>query len=264
MTENPRILLDQVRGVTVWHTPSHTLDLPADAVHVWQVDLRVSSDRVQRLAATLAPDEQARAARFRFPEHRERFIVAHGALRDILSRYLDLPADHLTFSTTPHGKPALTVPDHAWLQFNLSHSSDLALIAVIRNHPIGIDVEYINPPDNFPRLIEQYFSENENAAFLALPESKRAAAFFAGWTRKEAYVKALGTGVSLPLDHFDVTMDPDAPARILADRRYPHHVETWSLLTFTPAPPYIAALATEIPHPTLTFYQYHHTLNPNP
>jgi 4'-phosphopantetheinyl transferase len=237
----------------MWHIPPHPLDLPTDAVHVWWVDLRVSSDCTTRFIATLSADERARADRYRFPEHRERFIAAHGALRDILSRYLNLPASQLAFSITPHGKPALADLDQAWLQFNLSHSGDLALVAVARDHPVGIDVEQMIPPEDFPRLVEQFFSANENAAFRALPESKRAAAFFAGWTQKEAYVKALGTGVSLPLDHFDVTLDPDAPARLLADRRHPNHVATWSLHTFTPAPAYLASLAIETPHPTLTF-----------
>ncbi|MEJ5312274.1 MAG: 4'-phosphopantetheinyl transferase superfamily protein [Anaerolineae bacterium] len=227
--------------------------LAHDAVHVWQTSLHTSAACRDRFYATLAPDERARAERFRFPEHRARFIAAHGALRDILSRYLNLPADQLAFSTNPHGKPALADPDHVWLQFNLSHSGDLALIAVARAHPVGIDVEQMIPPDDFPRLVEQFFSANENAAFRALPASRRAAAFFAGWTRKEAYVKALGTGVSLPLDRFDVTMDPDAPARLLADRRHPHNVGTWSLHTFTPAQNYIATLAIATPHPTLTF-----------
>ena len=235
--------------------------LAYNAVHVWQTSLHISAARRDQFYTTLTPDERARADRFRFPEHRERFIAAHGALRDILSRYLDLYADQFTFSTTPHGKPALAAPEHAWLQFNLSHSGDLALIAVTRDRPVGIDVEQMIPPDNFPRLVEQFFSPNENAAFHALPESKRAAAFFAGWTRKEAYVKALGTGVSLPLDQFDVTMDPDAPARLLADRRHPHHVATWSLHTFTPAPAYLASLAIATPHPILTFYPYHPTTN---
>jgi 4'-phosphopantetheinyl transferase len=235
-----------------------------NAVHVWQTSLHISDAQRDRFYATLSPDERARAARFRFPEHRERFITAHGALRDILSRYLDLPPAELAFTIEPHGKPALADPAHAWLQFNLSHSGDLALIAVARDRPVGVDVEQMIPPDNFPRLVEQFFSANENAAFRALPESKRAAAFFAGWTRKEAYVKALGTGVSLPLDHFDVTMDPDAPARLLADRSpelaegrsHSHHVENWALHTFTPAPTYVATLAVPTPSPTLTFYQW--------
>ncbi|HOU15897.1 MAG TPA: 4'-phosphopantetheinyl transferase superfamily protein [Anaerolineae bacterium] len=232
-------------------------NLPDNAVHVWQVSLNVATSTFDRLYATLAPDEIARAERFRFSEHRARFVVAHGALRDILSRYLDIPAEQLSFAINPYGKPAFAAPEYAWLQFNLSHSGDLILIAVSRDRPIGIDVEHIIPPDDFPRLVEQFFSPNENAAFRALPESKRAAAFFAGWTRKEAYVKALGIGVSLPLDQFDVTMDPDAPVRLLADRRHRLNVETWTLRTFTPAPGYIAALAVETLHPILTFYQYH-------
>ena len=244
--------------VSAWlRIPPHPLTLAADTVHVWQVDFRVAVECISRLETTLSPDEIARAARYRFAEHRKRFIVTHGVLRDILSRYLEVPAAQLTFSTNPHGKPALSAPENTWLQFNLSHSGDLILFAVTRDHSVGIDGEHISPPDNFPRLVEQFFSKNENAAFLTLPESKRAAAFFAGWTRKEAYVKALGTGVSLPLDHFDVTMDPDAPARLLADRRHPRHVKTWSLLTFTPAHAYIAALAIESLHPTVIFYQWH-------
>lgn len=243
-------------NLTMWQTPPHTLALAADAVHVWRVDLRVSPECVQRLAATLSADERARAERFRFPEHRERFIVAHGVLRDILSRYLDMPADQLVFATNPYGKPALAASEHAWLQFNLSHSGAMVLFAVTRDRPVGIDVEQIIPPDNFPRLVEQFFSANENAAFRALPEGQRAAAFFAGWTRKEAYVKALGMGVSLPLDQFDVTMNPDEPARLLADRRYPHHVGAWSLLSFDPAPGYTAALAVEIPSDHVALWQW--------
>jgi 4'-phosphopantetheinyl transferase len=242
-------------------TSAQHVTLATDAVHVWQVDLRVVGQYIPRLETALSPDEVARAARFRFPEHRKRLIVTHGVLRDILSRYLDVPTAQLTFSTNPYGKPVLSAPENTWLQFNLSHSGDLVLFAVTRDHPIGIDVEHIAPPDNFAQLVEQFFSENENAAFLALPESKRAVAFFAGWTRKEAYVKALGTGVSLPLDHFDVTMDPDAPARLLADRHHPHHIETWTLLSFAPAPTYIAALAIPILRPTLTLYQW---IFPNP
>lgn len=236
-------------------TPQRSSTLVNDAIHVWWATLRVSELCFNRLRASLMPDEIARAGRFRFPEHRARFVVAHGALRDILSRYLGVPAAQLAFSTNPYGKPALAVPEHAWLQFNLSHSGDMVLFAVTRDRPIGIDVEQIIPPDNFPRLVEQFFSENEYRAFCALPEGKRAAAFFAGWTRKEAYVKALGVGVTLPLNQFDITMDPDEPARLLADRRYPHHVEAWSLLSFTPAPGYIAALAVEGSCEHVTFLQ---------
>jgi len=231
------------------------------------MDLPVAPTYLRHLEATLSAGERARADRFRLPEHRERFVVAHGGLRDILSRYLDIPADQLTFVTNDYGKPALAAPDHTRLQFNLSHSGALILLAVTCDRPVGIDVEQIIPPDNFSRLVEQFFSTNENAAFRALPESKRAAAFFAGWTRKEAYVKALGMGVSLPLDQFDVTMDPDAPPHLLADRRHPHHPETWTLLSFVPASGYIAALAVEIPHPTIAFYHWRpdpQRLIPNP
>ncbi len=233
------------------------LTLTKNAVHVWQASLNVAGLPFDRLYATLSPDEVARAGRFRFSEHRDRFIVAHGALRDILSRYLEVPADQLVFSTNDYGKPALATPEYAWLQFNLSHSGDVILFAVARDRPVGIDIERKIPPDNFPWLVAQFFSANENAAFCALPESQREAAFFAGWTRKEAYVKALGEGVTLPLNQFDVTMGPDGPARLLADRRYPHNPACWSLLNLDLGPDCAAALAVQGSLPTITFLQWH-------
>ena len=245
-------------------TPAQRIILAADAVHVWRMGLRVTADCRERLATTLSAIERARAARFRFPEHRERFIVAHGALRDILSRYLNVSASELAFAANTHGKPALAPPEHAWLQFNLTHSGDLALVAVTRGRPIGIDVEHKIPPDDPARLVEQFFSENENAAFNALPESQREAAFFTGWTRKEAYIKALGEGLSTPLDQFDVSLAPDQPARLLADRLHPDHPAHWSLLDLNPDaidPDYAAALAITGPLPTLTLY---HWLPSNP
>ena len=240
----------------MWQSPTDALNLPGDAIHVWRADLRVSPACLRHLEATLSPDEVARAARFRFPKHRERFTVARGVLRDVLSRYLDVLPAQLAFSTNPHGKPALASLDHAWLQFNLSHSGDLALVAVARDRPIGVDVERIAPPDKFPRLVEQFFSANENAAFRSLPEGKRAAAFFAGWTRKEAYIKALGVGASLPLDQFDVAMDPDAPARLLADRLQPGNVARWSLRDLDAGPDHAAALAIYTPPGPVICWQW--------
>ncbi|MBN2390524.1 MAG: 4'-phosphopantetheinyl transferase superfamily protein [Anaerolineae bacterium] len=238
-------------------TPAQHLTLAVDAVHVWRVDLRVTADCVERLATTLSSTERARAARFRFPEHRERFIVAHGALRDILGRYLNVSASELVFEANAHGKPAL--PEHAWLQFNLTHSGDMALVAVTRDRPVGIDVEHKIPPDDPARLVAQFFSENENATFSALPESQREAAFFTGWTRKEAYIKALGEGLSTPLDQFDVSLAPDQPARLLANRLHPGHPAHWSLLDLDPdaiGPDYAAALAIAGSRPTLTLYHW--------
>ncbi len=238
----------------MWQTSPDVLDLAGDAIHVWRAGLRVSVACFQRLEATLSPDERARAARFRFVEPRERFVVARGALRFILSRYLDLSAGELRFAYNAYGKPSL--PDHGWLHFNLSHSGDLVLFAVTRRRPIGIDLERTAPPDTMARLVEQFFSETENTAFLALPEGKRAAAFFAGWTRKEAYIKALGVGGSLPLDQFDVTLSPDEPARLLADRASPGNAARWSLHNLDPGPGYAAALAVQNPLGPVTCYQW--------
>lgn len=240
----------------MWQPPPASLALAADVVHIWRVDLRVSEACFQRLAATLSPAERARAARLRFDAPRRQFTVARGALRDILGRYLDVRPARIALTANPHGKPALAAPDCAWLHFNLAHSGDLALVALTRGRPLGIDVERVAPPDNLPRLVAQFFSPNENAAFRALPESKRVAAFFAGWTRKEAYIKALGVGGALPLDQFDVTLSPDEPARLLADRRHPANIARWSLRDLDPGPNYAAALALRTPPVPLLLYRW--------
>lgn len=238
----------------MWHNASASFALAGETIHVWRASFRACADCLHYLEATLSPGERARAARFRFDGPRERFIAARGVLRDVLARYVDQPAGALRFETNDYGKPSL--PSYEWLHFNLSHSGDIVLIAVTRGRAIGIDVERIAPPETMVRLVEQFFSADENAAFHGLPESKRAAAFFAGWTRKEAYIKALGVGGSLPLNQFDVTLDSNAPARLLADRANPGNVDRWSLLDLDAGPGYAAALAAENPLGPVECYEW--------
>jgi 4'-phosphopantetheinyl transferase len=214
--------------------------LSGDEVHVLSVDLDADPEPFMEL---LSEDERKRAARFHFDIHRRRYVVSHGALRRILAEELGADPAGLAFNEGERGKPAL--PAHAELQFNLSHSASCALVALTRAAPVGVDVEQRRPIEHAVTIARRYFSPAEIVAFDALPEPERIAAFYRCWTRKEAYLKATGEGLALPLVGFDVTLAPDEPARFLRvdDRQEP---ETgWLLFDLALPGDYAAALALE-------------------
>jgi 4'-phosphopantetheinyl transferase len=181
-------------------------------IHIWSVDLDREHDRVLRLNEVLTESERHRAAKFVNPLHRDRWTVARGSLRQILSQYLDLTPEQIVFNYGAQGKPA--IEGHP-LQFNLSHSHDRAVCAISAKDPVGIDLEYLHPIDA-AGLVDRFFSVGERAIFHSLPESKHQSAFFHAWTQKEAYLKALGTGLTTPLDQIEVSIDPDTPAQIIS------------------------------------------------
>lgn len=222
-----------------WTTPSAHPVLSGNEVHVWRASL---DQPTTDYAALLSADEQAKAQRFRFEQEQRRFIVGRGTLRIILGRYLNLLPEKLQFKYRAHGKPVLTAES---LCFNLSHSEDLALYAVTHNREVGIDLEHIRPIPDVGKLAEQFFSTAERAELDALPLSKKLASFFSGWTRKEAYLKARGDGMTYPLDQFSVSMDCEQPARLLEVKDDPGELSRWSLHTLTPAPGYVGSLAVE-------------------
>lgn len=227
-----------------WKPAPAPLVLERDEVHVWRVALEAPPERVQALLATLNDHERERAGRFYAQRHRERFIVARGALRAILARYLRLDPRALRFQYGPHGKPALALDGACSdVRFNLTHSHELALCAVARGRELGIDVEQIRPERAASGVAERFFSPREVAALHALPDALWTAAFFACWTRKEAYIKARSAGFGLPLDQFDVSVAPHEPAALLATRHDPPDVARWSLLDLEPGPSYAGALA---------------------
>lgn len=229
-----------------WLPPPANLAWSRAEVHVWRAALDLTAARVQSLHLLLAADERARAARFSFPQDRARFVVARAVLRVILSRYLDRAPGQLRFGYSAYGKPALiTTPGEAALSFNLSHSAELALYAVTWGRAIGVDVESIRPNLDHEQMAERFFSARERALLRRLPAELKRAAFFTCWTRKEAYLKASGEGLSLALDQFDVSVDPGEPARLLDSRRDPHAAARWSLQDLVPGAHYAAALAVE-------------------
>lgn len=229
-----------------WDPEPALPSLGDDAVHVWRVWLDQPDPVVAGLSDTLSPDERRRAHRFRFARHGRHYIVGRGVLRAVLGHYLALPPGELGFTYGPAGKPALdALNDGGELQFNLSHSNELALYAVTRQRRIGIDVEYMRPLNDLLALAEGTFSAHEYAALSALSGAQQLPAFFNCWTRKEAYVKAMGDGLSQPLDAFDVSVVPGEPARLLRIADDPAAGARWTLRTFAPAPSYVAALAVE-------------------
>ena len=229
-----------------WDNPPKKLILPSNAVHVWRASLDVSASELRILEHTLAADERARAERFYFQKHREHFIAGRGLLRDILSRYLYTEPDQLRFSYNAYGKPALTEDTSAEaLCFNLSHSNGIALYALTRGREIGVDIEYFRPDVEAAKLAERFFSPREAAVLRALPEHLRKEGFFNCWTRKEAYIKAEGEGMAIPLSTFDVSLTPGEPAALLRTERQPQGPPCWSLQALNPEHGYAAALAVK-------------------
>lgn len=229
-----------------WDSPPKTLVLPNNEVHVWRASLHVSGPYLRTLEDTLAADEHARAERFYFQMHREHFIAGRGLLRNILSRYLDREPSQLRFCYNSYGKPALTEEAGTeGLCFNLSHSHGIALYAITCGREIGVDIEYFRPDVETEKLAERFFSPREAAVLRALPKHLRKEGFFNCWTRKEAYIKAEGQGMSIPLSTFDVSLTPGEPAALLRTESHPQETSRWSLKALSPATGCAAALAVK-------------------
>lgn len=215
-------------------------------IHVWAVPLDPALAIVERLATSLAADEWERARRFRFDRHRRRYQVGRGVLRELLGAYLGMPAPEVVFSYGPRGKPFLGGPAAAGgLSFNLSNSHELALIGLLRGPEIGVDVELLKPMPDLEQIAERFFSASERAALRGLPAGQKREGFFNCWTRKEAYLKAVGEGLAAPLDSFDVTLIPGEPPRMLTLKGDAERASRWSYRCFRPASDYIGALAIE-------------------
>lgn len=228
----------------VWTLPPAHLVLTDAAVHVWRASLNLSEFQLQNFWPTLTEDEQARAKRFHFPKDQNHYIAGRGMLRAILSRYLDRPPTQFRFDYSQYGKPTLTeVAGGEALRFNVSHSHGLALYAVTRNRDIGIDLELMRADFAGEEIAERFFSRPEFEKLRALPESAKCAAFFNCWTRKEAYIKARGEGLSMPLDQFDVSLSPGEPAQLLSVRGAdPDEALGWRMKALEVDPNYAAAL----------------------
>jgi len=219
--------------------------LPDDEVHVWQVDLVAWDKEAGSLLEFLDAAERERAARFKFAEHRNQFVISRALLRQALGRYLRIDARDLRFRTTANGKPELAADSD--LQFNLSHTQGVTVFAVARRRHVGVDVERIRPETNALELAERFFSPQEVQWLRAQPASQHVPSFFSCWTAKEAYIKAHGEGLSMQLSSFGVLPVPGASGSRLQLSVYadPEKARRWSMWRLELGPDLRAALAVE-------------------
>ncbi len=211
-------------------------------VHVWRIGLEQPEEVVRELRNQLSDDECRRADRFYAETHRARFVVGRASMRTVLGRYLGEEPARLNFPTNPQGKPGL---EGTRLEFNLSHSANLAVLAVTLERRVGIDVEQLRPMPEEDRIAARFFSAPECEAFLKLPAARRNAAFFSIWTRKEAYIKAIGLGLAMPLDRFDVPAHDEFLNELVPVLSRSDEPGSWMLRDFSAGEGYLGAIVAE-------------------
>jgi 4'-phosphopantetheinyl transferase len=231
-------------GIT-WLDPPPDLAqaLARGEVHVWRVSLNQDGAALAVLAELLLHDERLRASRFHFRRDKDRFIAARGALRNILSRTAGLTPESIHFLYNSYGKPSLAGQVAEGLRFSVSHSHDVALIAVAQGREVGIDIEFVREDINANEIAGRFFSPSEASALRALPAHAIAIAFFDCWVRKEAFIKARGLGLSLSLQSFSVSIAPAEPSWLLSEDE--SEVRRWSVVELPADEGYRAALALE-------------------
>jgi 4'-phosphopantetheinyl transferase len=219
------------------------LALPEDEVQLWRVDLEAIRAEESRWQKILSADESTRASRFHFSRDRQRFIAGRALLRIILAGYLATDPNSLRFSYSQKEKPSLG-PPHADsnVMFNISHSGAVVLLAITRGREIGVDVEQVRSDFELETIARRFFSTHEQNQLAAVPAEEKPTAFFRCWTRKEAYVKATGDGLSLPLSQFDVSLGAGEQNALLATRPDDSEKSRWLLRDIPSGPGYTAAL----------------------
>lgn len=218
-----------------------SFELSESTIHIWSFPTRASHHVVATFERVLIPEEKDRAFRFRFYQLYTSFVIARGALRYLLGHYLNCDPTRVSLVYGPRGKPAVESPSS--LQFNMTHSGDLAVIALTLRREIGVDIERIRTLADMPQIANHFFCPEEAAEVMRAPHTERERAFFLCWTRKEAYIKATGDGFSAPLGSFRVTVDPAKPARFVYVQHNEIEAKSWTLHDLRVSVGYAAALA---------------------
>jgi len=246
---------DPVKVKIEWPSPHSHPPIQPGSVHVWAWDCKCSDDDLHQYAALLSAEECLRMERLHFERDRTRFAVSHGVLRILLGRYVGQHPKSISFDHNEFGKPHL-VPSSAVseIAFNLSHTSNVALLAIAAGLRVGVDVEEVRPIE--PGLVERYFSAQEQASLKALDGSAWLEGFYNCWTRKEAILKAEGSGLHARLDAFDVSLNPGEQARVLGVRADAGFTSSWNLVELRPAPTFIGALASDAVPANVTCYRF--------
>jgi 4'-phosphopantetheinyl transferase len=215
-------------------------------IHVWRFSIEPPQQELESLFLLLSPDEKTRAERFYFERDRNRFIAARGLLRTIIAGYVDMPPSQIEFVYGNFGKPALkSQPQGKALEFNLSHSQDLALYIFNRNRQVGIDVEHVRSMPDMDNFAEQFFSSREIELINSLSGEQKNDAFFKLWTGKEALLKANGGGLTIPLSYMEISLDADGSVTLRSIDGDRKQAARWRLESFMPAAGYRASLAVE-------------------
>jgi 4'-phosphopantetheinyl transferase len=236
--------------LATWTRPPKDLALVADSVDVWRARLD-AHDAEEGCGAILSSDERARADSIHLASERRRYVVSRGVARMLLARYANVAPESIRFRYGRHGKPELE--SGYPLELNVAHAGERAIYAFARR-PIGVDVELVREDVDHLSLAKHAFSEQESAALGALSGRRRSRAFYACWTRKEAYVKALGVGLAMPLSEFSVSVDPDGPAALLAVASSPDEPRAWALRAFSAGEGYPCAFAVRAPVADVRFF----------
>ncbi len=220
------------------------MDLERDELHIWHISLIQSQDTIETLASHLDENEWAKADKFRFETERLNYVISHGARREILAKYLECLPNVIKFKENYYGKPFLR-ENKKRIYFNLSHSHEIALLAVAKKRRIGVDIEAIRKNFDEINIAEQFFSTSEIETLQSLPRNLRTKAFFDCWTRKEAFIKAVGQGLSYPLKEFSVAFSPFERARLISLENTFLKTENWQIIELNIADDYASAAAIE-------------------
>jgi 4'-phosphopantetheinyl transferase len=246
-----------VENTSVWIASSEACSIGPQEVHVWRIGLIQPEAVLQSHRECLEQNEIERADRFYFAKDRNRFTVARGVLRRLLGAYLALDPREVRFVYGPQGKPDLVPPQNcSGLRFNLSHSGEIALFAIARNKELGVDVEQIRADFASRDIAARFFAPEECVKLEALADSESVGAFFNCWTRKEAYIKARGGGLSIPLDSFEVAFTPGEEPALLHVKTGDEFFSRWRFHELHPGPGYKAALVVEGPEHELTLFDW--------
>lgn len=224
-----------------WSADPGPIELSEKEVHIWRVTLESEPKVIERLSSLLSADEKARAERFYFERDRSHFLVARGVLRELLGRYLGNHPSEIRIEHGPYGKPYIRKESYpVLLRFNVSHSHGLALFAFAIDREVGVDVEKVRQDFGGEGVAESHFAPDEVDELRTVTPALRPEGFFLCWTRKEAYVKARGEGLQVPLKSFCVSLTPGEPARLEAEDS-----GRWSLISLRPAPGFVGAAVAE-------------------
>ncbi len=235
--------MTSVASAPPWESRSQPPELGAGEVHVWHFPLLIPAGRQTDWRAVLSPAERERADKFAFPHLRERYVAAHAVLRRLLGDYLRVEPASFRFEIAVRGKPSLPgLPLH----FNLSHTNDQGLLAVTRVAEVGVDIECLDRKLDRAGIAERFFSRAEADELASLPEEEQVEAFGNLWTRKEAWLKATGIGISEGLNQVEFNCRPGEPARLL--RLSGHPDDSWQVRAFRPLPDHVGAVAVRADH----------------